>query len=779
MFQALPLPLLTKYPWRFFRAGGFDQVRLDTGDDLKSLDQLDQKLWVALACPTRGLEFDNRTLDLIDTDKDGRIRAPEIIAAVKWAISKLKNADELVKGSAALPLAAIDDRTPEGQKLLASAKQVLRNLGKRESETISVDDVTDTKSIFAHTRYNGDGVITPDGLEDPELVRLLNEMMSSLGSAADRSNIAGVDKARVEAFFKDLNAYVEWHERSITNAATILPLAEATAAGAAAIDEVRCKIDDYFARCKLAAFDARALAAINRQEADYLTIAAKDMSIDVAEVAGFPLALIAPNKPLPLNGGLNPAWSDSIAQLNTLVIQPLLGPRIALTPEDWATVQARLAPYVEWQTKKVGGSVEKLGIARIREILASDMQAKLLAMIEKDLSLAAEFQEIANLERLVRYHRDLYKLLVNFVNFRDFYGRKDKAIFQAGTLYLDQRACDLCVRVEDMTRHNAMAHLSSTYLAYCDCVRKATNEKIAIVAAFTNGDSDNLMVGRNGVFYDRKGQDWDATITKIVENPISIRQAFWAPYKRLIRWVQEQVAKRAAAADAAAGDQLTKATEAVITTPADPKEPAPKPKIDVGTVAALGVAFGGITAALGAILQAFFGLGIWMPLGIIALVLLISGPSMIIAWLKLRQRNLGPILDANGWAVNARARINIPFGTALTSVATIPPNAQRDLFDPYADDRSFQRKTIIVLIIAALLAAAWYFGLVERVFPGVLPKSGYMLRTEARLAEQRKLDQAAELIRQRQTGHAPTPTPLHVPGPAPVSAPAPATPPTP
>ena len=71
----------SSHNWRFFRAGGFDQVRLDSGIDIMNLDKLDQKLWVALACPTRGLEFDTKTLELIDTDKDGRIRAPEIIAA--------------------------------------------------------------------------------------------------------------------------------------------------------------------------------------------------------------------------------------------------------------------------------------------------------------------------------------------------------------------------------------------------------------------------------------------------------------------------------------------------------------------------------------------------------------------------------------------------------------------------------------------------------------------------------------------------------------------------
>jgi hypothetical protein len=37
----------------FFRAGGCDQVRLESGADVLALDQLDQKLWVALASPRR------------------------------------------------------------------------------------------------------------------------------------------------------------------------------------------------------------------------------------------------------------------------------------------------------------------------------------------------------------------------------------------------------------------------------------------------------------------------------------------------------------------------------------------------------------------------------------------------------------------------------------------------------------------------------------------------------------------------------------------------------
>jgi hypothetical protein len=71
--------------WRFFRAGGFDQVRLETATELLSIAELDQKLWVALACPVKGVEFDARTLAFVDSDADGYVRAPELIAAVQWA----------------------------------------------------------------------------------------------------------------------------------------------------------------------------------------------------------------------------------------------------------------------------------------------------------------------------------------------------------------------------------------------------------------------------------------------------------------------------------------------------------------------------------------------------------------------------------------------------------------------------------------------------------------------------------------------------------------------
>ena len=493
---------------------------------------------------------------------------------------------------------------------------------------------------------------------------------------------------------------------------------------------MKAKVDDYFARCRLAAFDARALGALNREETEYLNILAKDLRITASEVAGFPLARIEAGKPLPLTATVNPAWESAVTALAAL-----FPGKTAITEADWTALTGKLAVYTGWAAAKTGARSKNCGIARIREILAGNTKATITALIAKDKALEPEANAIVNVERLIRYHRDLALLLTNFVNFADFYNRGKPAIFQAGTLYLDERSCDLTLPVEDAGKHGAMAGMAGAYLAYCDCVRKATGEKRQIVAAFTNGDSDNLMIGRNGIFYDRQGRDWDATITKIIDNPISIRQAFWSPYKKLVRMIEEQVAKRAAAAEAASDSKLAATAGGVAQ--ADKPKPEPK-KIDVGAVAALGVAFGAIGTALAYVLGMFKGLPVWqLPLAIAGIMVLISTPSMVLAYIKLRKRNLGPILDANGWAVNAKAKINVPFGAALTGIAKLPPGAQRDLIDPYAESKKGRNRTIMVAVLVAIVWSMWYFGCIEHYLPNLLPKSGYLERKEERLEKER------------------------------------------
>ena len=710
----------TGHKWRFSRVGGFDQVKLSSGEDLVNLGALDQKLWVALASPTAGLDLDARTTALIDTDKDGRIRVGELLAAVKFACANLKSPSDLLQGAAQLPLVSINDATGEGKVLLAAAKQVLANLGRPSDAVVTPADFADPVRLFADTVFNGDGVVIRESAEDDDTRGLIDQIMACVGSEPDRSGKAGVSQGLINRFFGEAREHDAWFKEKEGDSGVLFLGLDRTVAASAAVEAIRGKVEDYFARCRVAAFDPRAVPLLNHNEEDYLPALAGDLSASGEEVAGFPLALIAAGRPLPLGEGINPAHAAAIATLRRDAVAPVLGDRAVLNEEEWRRLDARLAACAAWRAAERGAVVNSLGISRVREILGSGSEQRLGELILRDKALEPEVAAIENLERLVHYQRDLYRLCTNFVSFKDFYDGGEPAIFQAGTLYLDQRACKLCLPVDDPARHAAMAGLAGAYLAYVDCARKATNEKMQIVAAFTAGDSDNLTVGRNGVFYDRKGQDWDATITKIIENPISVRQAFFSPYKKFVRFIEEQMTKRAAAADSEAHQKLGGAAETAVNL--DKSKPGKAPaKMDIGTVAAIGVAVGAIGTFLTAILgyaTGVFKLGIAATVGaLIAVMLLISLPSVVLAYLKLRKRNLGPILDANGWAINTRARINVPFGTTLTAVAKLPPGSRRDATaDRYAD-RPFPWKSLVALGVLLYVAWSWYQGALDRHLP--------------------------------------------------------------
>lgn len=708
----------TGHKWRFFRAGDFDQVKLDSGKDLKELGNLDQKLWVALACPIDNIHFDPKTLALIDADKDRRIRASELITAVNWVVSMLNNPDDLIGENRTLTIDQINRNTEEGCKLYDSAKNALVTLGKKESDPVSVADIESLGQELSKNAFNGDGIITVDASEEEAVKKIINLIIDNTGAVDDRSGKPGVDADKVETFFNLTEKYLAWASEP-ENDKSILVLGEETSGAAGAVAAVKDKIEDYFARCAVAVFDERAKAALNGGEKPFEQISSRDsLSVHCEDISKLPIALIEPEKPLSLVDNINPAWADALKTFKTEAVDKLLGIKEELTETEWLRILEQLAPFFSWQSRKPTDVFDSGKTAETKEIPDSSLKEKLLALIEKDKALGSVFDSMSNLEKLVRFHRDIYSLCNNFVNFRELYSRKGSAIFMAGTLFLDQRTCRLCIKIDDMNKHSTMAAMAGTYLVYCECIRHGGAEKMNIVAAFTNGDSENLMPGRNGVFYDRNGNDWDATVVKIIENPISLKQAFWLPYKGFVKMIETQVAKRAMAAETQSSDKMAKSAE--LTAMADKtKIPSQPPKkLDIGIVAAIGVAAGAIGTFLVTVMGYVAGIIKMGPLAVIGafigLLLLISGPSLVLAYIKLRKRNLGPILDASGWAVNAKALINVPFGTALTSVASLPPGSHRDLSDPFAQKKSpWPNLLVLVLLLYLAYAALNHLGFIN------------------------------------------------------------------
>lgn len=701
-------------PWKFTNAGGVVRVSITSGKDIKNISQLDDKMWSVLSMPVKGVEFDENTLKYMDTDADGRVRVYEVKAATDWITSVLKNADILLKNQDSLNLDEINQENEEGKKLYKSAAQILKNLGL-DKQSISIADTSDSIAIFAKTVLNGDGVIIPDTASENAQKEVITACISTIGSTKDLSGIDGVNADQIEAFYDACTKYNAWIEAGKADK-SVFPYGENTGAALAAYDAIKDKVNDYFTRCRLAAYNSDAQSPLDVSAEQFLSITTKNLSECSEEIAAYPLARISAVAELPLESGINPAWTAAVATFKSLVIDIDFPKAKTLTVEQWATFAGKFAPYRAWLGKKDGAAVESLGADAIAKIVKEDNKQALLDLVAKDKELESEAKAIADVDKMLHYVRDIYTLLKNYVTFVDFYNpdKTSKALFQAGVLYIDQRSCELCVKVSDMGKQAAQAGASGMYLVYCDCTSKVRADKMTIVAAVTAGDVNNLYVGKNAIFYDRDGVDWDAVVTKIIDNPISISQAFWTPYKKFAKFIEDSINKFAASQDSKVTSDVTSSISSAGTqmTSTEGAAAAKSQAFDIakfaGIFAAIGMAIGYIGGFLVSVFKGFVILGLWqMILALLGVLLLISSPSMIMAAIKLHKRNLSPVLNANGWAMNSSLLVRIPFGNTLTQSAKFPKLNVRDVYEKSTG--TWWKVLLSILVILMVVVAILYF----------------------------------------------------------------------
>lgn len=712
----------TSSAWTFSRIGGVDQVVLRNGADIAGLDKLDQKLWAVLAMPT-GQPSVRESLDYLDLDGDGKIRAPDILRAIDELKRKLLTLDTLFEQSDRISADQLAD-----QNLRDTVSHVLKNIareadpkalkvGRTEIGSVNLATIDEAIVNFSALPFNGDGVLVPACASDEAVGELMRGLIDAGYSAKDAGGELGVDGASLDRFTADAEAYRTWIKEAAAYDG-LFPSEEEGRKAADLFKIIRSPLDDYFKRCRILAM-AGSSSVMAELTSLMASILSQNLPKDSPELARLPAALPDETSVLHLDGALHPSYGKAVlAFFGSFVKGTDSASALAISQAMWESVVARMDAYCRWIDSKPQSGVVDLGPRILEGAFGEEVFAKLRFLIGQDMAMSGVADSLKELRTLLLLKRDFLRILGNFVNLDDFYTKK-RGLFRSGKLFLDGRELELCLDVKNPSAHTTMAGLSSMYLVYCDLSR-VDGRKKAIVAALTAGDADNIFVGRNGIFYDSEGLDWDAVVTKTMVQPISIREAFFSPYKWLIRTLEEFAMKRAANAEAANMDKMkvVAQTTALAGRPEAKLDQVVPKKIDVGTVAAIGVALGSIGAMVTGILGMFFGLGVWMPLGFVGVFLLISGPSMILAYMKLRKRNIGPLLNAEGWAVNSRLKINVPFGATLSHLAALPPGANRQIKDPFAEKKKPWVLYISIILLVAL-AIAYFAGWLGPIF-GVL-----------------------------------------------------------
>ncbi len=199
----------------FERVGDSWQIAVRTADDLSHVKDLDAALWAMTSLPIDSISCDPEFLAFMDDDNNGKIRVDEARRAITWLLNILKDYSGINAASDILKFSAINDETPEGKMLLSSARLAMENTGTEEPREISLADIRDRKKIMAAGLQNGDGVIPPSLIPDPDVAEFATFAMNCVGKVTDISGLDGINQEILAQFTDKVNAYLKWHEEPL------------------------------------------------------------------------------------------------------------------------------------------------------------------------------------------------------------------------------------------------------------------------------------------------------------------------------------------------------------------------------------------------------------------------------------------------------------------------------------------------------------------------------------------------------------------------------------
>ena len=702
----------------FKNYGGSYQLRVQNAQDLEKIQVLDDAYWAATSIPIDSLNCDHAFASYVDTDKNGRIRTDELKAALVWLFRFLTNRSHLSEGTEILNLGDIDTTYPEGQKLKASAKLILTNLNSSNTQKINLSQIRDVQNIMANMANNGDGIIPPEVTTDPDSAQFITSVMETVGSTLDACGKPGISQEQLEIFFQEAESYLAWQKEGEIpkedKTTEIMFWGTETPQAYQLMISLEWKLEQYFAQCAMVRFDERTKAQMQLRQKELEEIDFTDKSMMESRLKNAPLALPNPKGILDLESIINPGYAERLFEFKEKVLKRALGESVKqLTEKQWNKVKTIFTPYKTWLKNKRGIKVEKLGTDRLKTYLNGPYKREASELIAKDLAAADDLNQIHNLEKLILYQRWLMELANNFVSFANIYSPQHRSLIEMGTLVIDGREMTFTMKVRDRSAYKKIAGNSYIYLLYLEITgRQDKDIKFEIVAAVTSGSTGRLRIGKRGIFFTTDGIEWDAEVVDIVENPISLWESVRAPFKQITNLVKKQI------------DKFSKSRQNKLETAiSSPSGSGIARDLLLGgglAIAAIGSSLAYITKALSQVKPVHI---LGMLAGLTVVILL---PGMIIGFTKIRKRDMSVLLEASGWAVNVRMRLNSALGRLFTHTPHLPKGAsieRRDVVAQFVKKfgyTSFRFKKLfmaILIIIFIMLCLT----LLLSIYPGLKP----------------------------------------------------------
>jgi len=665
---------------RFRKCGKTYQLRIENARDLEHVLGLDEALWVATSAPVPAFRCDRKLLELVNRDGSGRINTQEIRGAVRWLLGVLEDATFPGNPGDPLKLSSIRVASPEGKRLLSSAKEVLASLGDGSSTEVSLAQVQEFLAKMREKPLNGDGIVVP-AAADGKVKQLIEDVLDCMGATEDASGKPGIDEPQLDAFIAAVRGLLEWRNAgSGVNAESLVPFGAQTPEIYEYYAAIESEGDAFFDACRLVQYDAK--TAGHFETAQLGDVGAMDRPGMHEWLRARPLARINAEGRLPLQRDqVNPFYADKIENLRNEVLPRILD----VCPDDigesaWAAVGEALKPYGDYIRSKQGADVEKLAPERLESYRDGGLADLVRTLIEEDRRTSEVRAGVLMLEQLLLYRGHLLRLANNFVSFSELYDVSGRALFEMGSAVIDGRWFNLAFLVDNVAEHQKMAKESNIFTLYLEVEGLAGAKPFTVAVPAMAGSKGNLQVGKRGVFFDTNNNEHNARVTHIIANPISISEALCAPFARLWAFLLGKIESMSATSEKA----LQKQADTMFTAPpgnaAAPQQAGTPAKGQFNSagmlmglsvsVAAIGSAFAFITKTLTSLSRG------QVLLGVLGAAVVVMVPVSLIAILKLRRQDLSALLEGCGWAINARMRPTREQRRQFTQAPKFPADAE-------------------------------------------------------------------------------------------------------
>jgi hypothetical protein len=618
-------------------------------------------------------------MDLINRDGSGRVNTQEIRGAVRWLLTMLKDVTFPETPGDPLKLETIRTESPEGKRLVSSAREVLTSLGDTAGAEVSLQQVREFLAQMKEKPLNGDGIVVP-AAADGDVRQLIEDVLDCTGSTEDASGKPGIDEPQLDAFMAAVRGLLEWRAAgSGVNADSLVPFGAQTPEIYGHYAAIESEVNAFFDACRLVQYDGK--AAGHFETAALGDVKAMDREGMDGWLRERPLAGINAEGRLPLlRGQVNPFYAEKIENLRNEVLPHVLD----AIPDDigessWLAVGDALKPYGDYIRSKQGANVEKLSPERLKTYCDGALADLVRKLIEEDRRISEVRAGVLMLEQLLLYRGHLLRLANNFVSFSELYDVSDRALFEMGSAVIDGRWFNLAFLVDNVAEHQKMAKESNIFTLYLEVEGLAGAESFSVAVPAMAGSKGNLQVGKRGVFFDTDGKEHNARVTHIIENPISVREALGAPFVRLWAFLLGKIESMSATSEKA----LQKQADGMFQAPPAGTQPQPGGTPAKGqfnsagmlmglsvSVAAIGSAFAFITKTLTSLSRG------QVFLGVLGAALVVMVPVSLIAILKLRRQDLSALLEGCGWAINARMRPTREQRRQFTKAARFPADAE-------------------------------------------------------------------------------------------------------